>query len=76
MPTECSRVLARRSNTTPDTVSSRCRWRSNWRAASTIVSLEEQMVLAAETRGDFELAATLYAKHLSLLRTAIGRDGR
>jgi flagellar basal-body rod protein FlgB len=40
------------------------------------VSLEEQMVMAAETRGDFELAATLYAKHLSLLRTAIGRDGR
>jgi flagellar basal-body rod protein FlgB len=40
------------------------------------VSLEEQMVLAAETRGKFELAATLYAKHLSLLRTAIGRDGR
>ena len=40
------------------------------------VSLEEQMVLAAETRGEFELAATLYAKHLSLLRTAIGRDGR
>jgi flagellar basal-body rod protein FlgB len=40
------------------------------------VSLEEQMVLAAETRGDFELAATLYAKHLLLLRTAIGRDGR
>jgi flagellar basal-body rod protein FlgB len=40
------------------------------------VSLEEQMVLAAETRGQFELAATLYAKHLSLLRTAIGRDGR
>jgi hypothetical protein len=34
------------------------------------------MVLAAETRGNFELAATLYAKHLSLLRTAIGRDGR
>lgn len=40
------------------------------------VSLEEQMVLAAEARGDFELAAALYAKHLSLLRTAIGRDGR
>lgn len=40
------------------------------------VSLEEQMVLAAETRGDFEMAATLYAKHLSMLRTAIGRDGR
>lgn len=40
------------------------------------VSLEEQMVLAAEARGDFELAATLYAKHLSLLRIAIGRDGR
>jgi flagellar basal-body rod protein FlgB len=40
------------------------------------VSLEEQMVLAAETRGSFELAATLYHKHLSLLRTAIGRDGR
>jgi flagellar basal-body rod protein FlgB len=40
------------------------------------VSLEEQMVQAAETRGQFELAATLYAKHLSLLRTAIGRDGR
>jgi flagellar basal-body rod protein FlgB len=40
------------------------------------VSLEEQMVLATETRGDFELAATLYAKHLALLRMAIGRDGR
>jgi len=40
------------------------------------VSLEEQMVQAAETRGQFELAATLYAKHLSLLRTAIGRDSR
>jgi flagellar basal-body rod protein FlgB len=40
------------------------------------VSLEEQMVQAAETRGHFELAATLYAKHLSLLRTAIGRDSR
>ena len=40
------------------------------------VSLEEQMVLAAETRGAFDLAATLYAKNLSLLRTAIGRDGR
>jgi flagellar basal-body rod protein FlgB len=39
------------------------------------VSLEEQMVLAAETRGNFELAATLYAKHLSMLRTAIGRNG-
>jgi flagellar basal-body rod protein FlgB len=40
------------------------------------VSLEEQMVQAAETRGQFELAATLYAKHLSMLRTAIGRDNR
>lgn len=40
------------------------------------VSLEQQMVQAAETRGQFELAATLYAKHLSLLRTAIGRDQR
>jgi flagellar basal-body rod protein FlgB len=40
------------------------------------VSLEEQMVQAAETRGQFELAATLYAKHLSMLRTAIGRDQR
>jgi flagellar basal-body rod protein FlgB len=40
------------------------------------VSLEEQMVQAAGTRGRFELAATLYAKHLSLLRTAIGREGR
>lgn len=40
------------------------------------VSLEHQMVQAAETRGQFELAATLYAKHLSLLRTAIGRDQR
>jgi flagellar basal-body rod protein FlgB len=40
------------------------------------VSLEEQMVHAAETRGQFELAATLYAKHLAMLRTAIGRDNR
>ena len=40
------------------------------------VSLEEQMVHAAETRGTFELAATLYAKNLALLRTVLGRDGR
>jgi flagellar basal-body rod protein FlgB len=40
------------------------------------VSLEEQMVQAAETRGHFELVAALYAKNLSMLRTAIGRDDR
>jgi flagellar basal-body rod protein FlgB len=40
------------------------------------VTREEQMVQAAETPGQFELAATLYAKHLSMLRTAIGRDNR
>ncbi|MGH6942981.1 MAG: flagellar basal body rod protein FlgB [Geminicoccaceae bacterium] len=38
------------------------------------VSLEEQMVQAADTRAIFELAANLYAKNLSLLRTVIGRD--
>lgn len=40
------------------------------------VMLEEQMVQAAETRGAFELAATLYAKNLTLLRAVVGRDGR
>jgi len=40
------------------------------------VSLEEQMVHAAATRGTFDLAATLYAKNLALLRTVLGRDGR
>lgn len=40
------------------------------------VSLEQQMVQAAETKGTFDLAATLYRKNLSLLRTALGRAGR
>jgi flagellar basal-body rod protein FlgB len=40
------------------------------------VTLEEQMVEAAETRANFELASTLYSKNLSLLRTVLGRGGR
>jgi flagellar basal-body rod protein FlgB len=39
------------------------------------VDLEEQMVQAAETRATFELASTLYAKNLSLLRTVLSRGG-
>jgi flagellar basal-body rod protein FlgB len=37
------------------------------------VDLEEQIVKAAETRATFELASTLYAKNLSLLRTVLSR---
>lgn len=40
------------------------------------VSIEEQMAQAAETRNTFELAATLYAENLALLRTALGRGNR
>jgi flagellar basal-body rod protein FlgB len=40
------------------------------------VTLEEQMVQAAEIRANFELASTLYSKNLSLLRTVLSRGGR
>lgn len=40
------------------------------------VSLEEQMAQAAETRNRFELAATLYAENLALLRMVVGGSSR
>lgn len=38
------------------------------------VSIEEQLVVAAENRGSFDLASGLYAKNLAMLRIAIGKD--
>ncbi|WGF87599.1 flagellar basal body rod protein FlgB [Marinivivus vitaminiproducens] len=38
------------------------------------VSIEEQMVVAAQNRGVFDLASSLYAKNLAMLRIAIGKD--
>ncbi len=37
------------------------------------VVLEEQMIKAAQNQMDHQMAATLYAKSLGLLRTALGR---
>ena len=37
------------------------------------VSLEEEMLKSAGNQSDFQLAASLYAKSLQLLRTAVGR---
>lgn len=37
------------------------------------VVLEEQMTMAAQNQMDHQMAATLYAKSLGLLRTALGR---
>lgn len=39
------------------------------------VVLEEQMLKVAENQMDYQLATTLYARGLGLLRTAIGRRG-
>jgi flagellar basal-body rod protein FlgB len=40
------------------------------------VILEEQLMKVSETQGGYRLATNLYQKHLSMLRSAIGRDGR
>ncbi|MGE0743980.1 MAG: flagellar basal body protein [Rhodospirillales bacterium] len=39
------------------------------------VVLEEQLMKVAETQSSYKLASSLYAKHLSLIKTAIGRNG-
>lgn len=37
------------------------------------VSLEDEMLKAAENQADYQLAASLYQKSLQMLRTAVGR---
>jgi flagellar basal-body rod protein FlgB len=37
------------------------------------VSLEQEMIKVAETQAEFQAAANLYAKAMSLMKTAIGR---
>lgn len=39
------------------------------------VSLEEEMIKVSETQAQYQAAANLYAKALSLMRTAIGKPG-
>ncbi len=39
------------------------------------VVLEDEMLKAAQNQSDYQMAVTLYAKSLSLLKTAIGRRG-
>ena len=39
------------------------------------VVLEEQMVRVAETQMDYQIMTNLYRKHLSMIRTALGRGG-
>ncbi len=40
------------------------------------VVIEEQLMKVTETQGDYRLVTNLYEKHLSMIRTALGRDGR
>ena len=39
------------------------------------VSLEEQMIKISDTQAQFQAATNLYAKAMSMMRTAIGRGG-
>ena len=39
------------------------------------VVLEEEMITVSENAFDYQLASTLYARSLGLLRTALGRNG-
>jgi flagellar basal-body rod protein FlgB len=39
------------------------------------VSLEDEMLKVAQNQSDYQLAASLYQKSLSMLRTAVGRRG-
>ena len=39
------------------------------------VSLEEEMIKVSDTQAQFQAAANLYSKALSLMRTAIGKPG-
>jgi flagellar basal-body rod protein FlgB len=40
------------------------------------VIIEEQLMKVSETQGGYRLATNLYQKHLNMLKSAIGRDGR
>jgi flagellar basal-body rod protein FlgB len=40
------------------------------------VILEEQLMKVSETQGAYRLATNLYSKHVSMLKQALGRDGR
>lgn len=39
------------------------------------VNLEEQMQKVGETRNRFEVATTLFSKHMRMLKTSLGRGG-
>jgi flagellar basal-body rod protein FlgB len=39
------------------------------------VSLEQEMIKVSETQAEFQAAANLYAKAMSMMKTAIGRGG-
>lgn len=39
------------------------------------VSLEQEMIKVAETQAQFQAAANLYAKAMTMMKTAIGRTG-
>ncbi len=40
------------------------------------VVIEEQLMKVTETQSNYRLVTNLYEKHLSMIRAAIGRDGR
>ncbi|NQU72144.1 MAG: flagellar basal body rod protein FlgB [Rhodospirillales bacterium] len=40
------------------------------------VVVEEQLMKVSETQGGYRLATNLYQKHLNMLKSAIGREGR
>jgi flagellar basal-body rod protein FlgB len=39
------------------------------------VSLEDEMIKVADTQGQYQAAANLYAKAIGMMRTAIGKSG-
>lgn len=41
----------------------------------TAVSLEQEMIKVADTQAQFQAAANLYAKAMTMMKTAIGRTG-
>ena len=41
----------------------------------TSVSLEQEMIKVSETQAEFQAATNLYSKALSMMRTAIGKNG-
>jgi len=44
-------------------------------SAGTSVSLEDEMIKVSETQAQFQAAANLYAKAISMMKTAIGKTG-